>query len=160
MRDFRLLLCVDGSGAALEAARFALDLAGEHGGEIRAVSVIENGDTARRLGLRRTAGEPAREPASERLANDTRAVLERIASMGAQRGVPVEIETLEGDALGEILADARRWEPELVLIGRTGRSGPGSPMLGSLGLQLLEFAEWPVVVVPETRTRSARQPGD
>ncbi len=79
--------------------------------------------------------------------------------MGAQRGVSVETATLEGDPLREILEDARRWQPELVLIGRTGRAGPGSPMLGSLALQLLEFTEWPVVVVPEAGARSAAQRG-
>lgn len=151
--DFRLLLCVDGSQAALEAARFALDLASEHGGEIRAVSVLEDDETARRLERQ----DRSRAPASERLAHSVRVVLERIAAMAADRGVPVETQMLEGEPLREIMRDARAWSPELIIIGRTGRSGPGSPMLGSLAMQLLEFTEWPVVVVPEADPSSRRR---
>jgi len=56
---------------------------------------------------------------------------------------------LRGDPLRAILEDAREWQPDLILVGRTGRSGPGSPMVGSLAMHLIEFTEWPVVVVPE-----------
>lgn len=48
------------------------------------------------------------------------------------------------------LADAHSWHPDYVVIGRTGRSGPGSPMVGSLAVHLLEFTDWPVIVVPES----------
>jgi hypothetical protein len=34
------------------------------------------------------------------------------------------------------------------VIGRTGRRGPASPLLGSLAAHVLEFAERPVLVTP------------
>lgn len=146
MSGFRLLVCLDTSKAALQAARLATRLAAEHGGRIRAVSVVEDGDTARRID---SHGRHER-PASERLQQGVRAVLDRVTAMGDDQGVAVEPAILEGDPLRAILTEAERWGPDLIVIGRTGRSGPGSPMIGSLAMHLVEFTEWPVVVVPAT----------
>lgn len=148
MSGFRLLVCVDNSPAALAAARLALDLVQKHGGAVRAVSVVEDSEAARLLnrGRRRSSS------VSARLKQGGRAVLDRVESMGERRDLSVETEILEGTALDRIMTDARRWNPDFILIGRSGRSGPGSPMLGSLAMQVVEFAEWPVVVVPETKT--------
>jgi len=84
-----------------------------------------------------------------------RAMLDRVVAMGADRGVHVDSVLLAGDPLRAILADARAWSPDFVVIGRTGRTGPGSPMIGSLATQVIEFAEWPVVVVPRTARAAA-----
>lgn len=145
MTAARLLVCVDGSRPALAAARLALAMAEESGGAVRVVSVLEHGEADRRLDARGRLDRPA----AARRTSDVRALLARVSSMGAQRGVPVETRVLEGDPLGAILRDARAWRPDLVLVGRTGRSGPGSPMIGSLAVHLVEFSEWPVVVVPD-----------
>lgn len=58
MSELRLLVCVDTSRAALAAARLAVRLAAEHGGRIRAVSVVEDGDTARQLDARGATPAP------------------------------------------------------------------------------------------------------
>lgn len=131
MTGFHLLVCVDGSVAALAAVRLAIDLVARHGGDVRAVSVLPGDGPGRR-------GQ-----------HDVAVVLARVARMAADRDVPIDTEMLSGDPLRAIVRDARAWQPDLVLVGRTGRSGPGSPMLGSLAMHLVEFAEWPVVVVPE-----------
>lgn len=131
MAGFHLFVCVDGSVAALAAVRLAIDLVARHGGDVRAVSVLP-GDGPGRRGAR-----------------DVGVVLDRVARMATERDVAIETEMLTGDPLRAIVRDARAWHPDLVLIGRTGRSGPGSPMVGSLAMHLVEFAEWPVVVVPE-----------
>lgn len=143
----RLLLCVDGSRAALAAARLAVEMASEGSGALRVVTVVEDGDTARRLDAR---GRHVR-PAADRIEQSARAMLVRVAAMGAEKGVDVEVGLLAGDALRAILRDAREWRPDLIVVGRTGRSGPGSPMVGSLAMHLIEFTEWPVLVVPVAR---------
>jgi nucleotide-binding universal stress UspA family protein len=146
MSGLRLLVCVDGSRAAIQAARLALQLVADHGGEVLAVSVLTETETARRIDARGRPGRPAR----ERIARSARAVLDRVAAMAADDGVTVATELVEGDPLRTILARSRDWRPDMLLIGRTGRSGPGSPVLGSLALTVVEFADRPVVVVPET----------
>ena len=126
MSEMRLFVCVDSSPGALAAARLALAMAQQHGGVVRAVSVLEN----------------------ERLERGARSMLDRIGAMAAERGIRIETEMRAGDALGELMKDARRWGPDFVLIGRTARSGPGSPMLGSLAMHVIEFSDWPVIAVP------------
>ncbi len=141
----RFLVCVDGSRAALSAARLAVSMAADQGGMVRAVAVIENGDALQRLDA------PGRQerPAADRLERSARSMLQRVVSIGQGQDVRVETGLLRGDPLRAILRDARDWRPDLVVIGRTGRSGPGSPMVGSLAMHLVEFTEWPVVVVPD-----------
>lgn len=145
MSGFRLFVCLDNSMAALAAGRLALELAATYGGVVRAASVV--GGEGGVVGL---PGSPSLDPgAVARLQNGLRSTLQRFEAMGRERSVTVETDLLHGDPLREILRDARSWHPDLVLIGRTRRAGPGSPMLGSLAMQVVEFADWPVIVVPE-----------
>lgn len=53
-----------------------------------------------------------------------------------------------GEAFAEILREARAFRPDFVVIGRTRGLGPGPTVIGTVTAQLLEFAEWPVIVVP------------
>lgn len=145
MSGFRLLVCLDASRAALAAARLAVAMTADHGGEIRAVSVLEDDETARRLDARTAEGRPT----AERLERAARSMLERVAAMGADQRVTVTTELLHGDPLRTVLHAARAWRPDLIIVGRTGRSGPASPMVGSLAMHLVEFADWPVVIVPD-----------
>ncbi|HYM96394.1 MAG TPA: universal stress protein, partial [Candidatus Sulfotelmatobacter sp.] len=74
MLTARLLLCVDGSRASLEAGRAAIDLARQWGSHLRVIYVVENAELdgspdADLLGQMRESG---------------RAILARIAAM-AQR---------------------------------------------------------------------------
>lgn len=140
----RLLVCVDGSRTALHAARLAIRLAAEHGGVVRVLSVVDDGDLARQLDARGLPGSPA----GQRFARDVRAMLDRVAALAADREVDVVTAVLEGDPLRAVLRDADDWRPDLVLVGRTGRSGPGSPLVGSLAMHLVEFSDWPVTIVP------------
>lgn len=107
---------------------------------------LDHHETTRELDARSRPGRPA----SERVAEGIRSVLDRVVAIAGDAGADAATELLEGDPLRAIMRDARNWQPDLVLIGRPGRSGPGSPMVGSLAMHLIEFAEWPVVVVPET----------
>ena len=111
MSGFRLLVCVDGSAAALEAARLAIRLAAEHGGEVLAVSVLADGEAARRIDAR---GRPGR-PTGERIAQGLRAVLDRVAALATEQGVAVTTELLEGDPLRTLVRRGRQWEPDMVL---------------------------------------------
>jgi nucleotide-binding universal stress UspA family protein len=134
----RILVCVDGSRASLEAARAAIDLAAGWQSEVRAVFVIETGDVD---------GKP--DPAAvERMRESGRAILRRIAQMGELKAVTVAQELLEGIPFEAILNEARGWKADVIVMGRTGRTGPGRALLGSEAERVLEFTERPVLVVP------------
>jgi hypothetical protein len=50
---------------------------------------------------------------------------------------------------------ARFWPADLVVMGRSDRHGPSSPYLGGVTEHVLEFANCPVLVVPQTPPREA-----
>lgn len=147
----RVMLCVDGSVAGMAAARFAMRLAAEGEGEVLAVCAADGGEVAERIDALTGRAAPARrpgEPAARRLERTAAAMLARVEALGREGGVPVTSVQRQGRPLDVILREAARWQPDVVVVGRTGRRGPASTVLGSVTAQVLEFSEWPVVVVP------------
>lgn len=140
METGRLLVCVDGSHASLEAARLAVDLARRWHSQVRAVYVVE----AKEL-------DGSADPNTlKRLRESGRAILSRIAGIGTDNGVHVEQAVFEGIPFEVILDDARHWRADLIIMGRTGRTGPGRALLGSEAERVLEFSDRPVLIVPTT----------
>lgn len=138
----KLLVCVDGSRASLEAARVGIELAAGWHSEVRAVYVVETSEN-----------DGAPDPALvARLRESGRAILSRIAGIGAAKGVKVVQELLEGEPFDAILGDARTWQADMIVMGRTGRTGPGRALLGSAAERVLEFTERPVLIVPTLET--------
>lgn len=146
METARILVCTDGSRASLEAARQAIDLARRWRSELRAVYVIEHADLD---------GEADADVVA-RLRESGRAILERIATMAAAQGVRVDGVLLEGVVFDVILEDARAWKADLIVMGRTGRTGPGRALLGSEAERVLEFSDRPVLIVPTTEAAELR----
>lgn len=138
METGRLLVCVDGSRASLEAARLTVDLAKRWHSLVRALYVVE---------LKELDGSADHDAAS-RLRESAHAILSRIAGIGAKDGVNVEQSVLEGVPFEVILDVARDWKADLIIMGRTGRTGPGRALLGSEAERVLEFSDRPVLIVP------------
>lgn len=141
----RVLVCVDGSAAALAAASLAIDLASGWGSRVRAVYVVGDLDAAAQIDA---AAPRGRAPAEGRLELVGSEVLARVDRLGRQAAVATDTVLRRGEAFSEILREARAFGPDIVVIGRTRRLGPGPIVLGTVTAQLLEFAEWPVIVVP------------
>jgi nucleotide-binding universal stress UspA family protein len=140
MEVARILVCVDGSRASLEAARGCIDLAARWHSRMRAVYVVEREDID-------GGGEAVR---VERLRRSGESFLARIVALGEERGLEVERAVLEGVPFEVILDDARRWKADLIVMGRMGRAGPGRALLGSEAERVLEFTDRPVLIVPTT----------
>ena len=143
MEPAKLLVCVDGPRASLEAARLAIDLARRWKSRIRAVYVLETGEL-------NGATDPE---LVARLREGGLSILARIVSLGAAEGVAVDQAVLEGVPFDVILADARAWGADMIVMGRTGRTGPGRALLGSEAERVLEFSDRPVLIVPTTEVR-------
>lgn len=126
----RILVAVDDSAPALAAAHFAIDLAGSLGAAVDVVTVVE----------------PPHDPS---------VVLGHVRAIAERAGVPVDIASLRGDRPFEaVLAAARERGDDLIVMGRTSRRSSGRPYVGSQTEHVLEFADIPVVVVPDTPERS------
>jgi nucleotide-binding universal stress UspA family protein len=137
----RILLAVDDSAPSIAATRVAVALAAALGARLRAVTVV--------------AGEvpPGPGPGSDRgRADSSAAVLRHVGRAAARSGIAAEGVALTGRPAMVILDQAAAWSADLIVVGRSARRGPAAH-LGSQALQLLEFAEVPVLVVPYARAR-------
>jgi nucleotide-binding universal stress UspA family protein len=134
-----ILVAVDDTAAALAAARLAVNLAASCGATVHAIAVSPQTDFS----------EPDdRTGGTDRAAS---AVLDYVARLARQSGVQFESAVRRGEPAVRILAHAREVEADIVVLGRSGLAGFGQPYIGSQTRQVLEFAEWPVVVVPAAR---------
>jgi nucleotide-binding universal stress UspA family protein len=139
-----LLLCVDGSPASIAATRVALRVARDGNARVHAIFVVEDSGLA---ALVDKAIDGHR--SGDRLVEAGTALLARVRSMAAREGVEIECATAGGEPFEQILARADSLRPEFIVMGRTGRRGPGRALLGSEVERVLEFSDWPVIVVPE-----------
>ena len=134
----RILVAVDDSPAALLAATIAADLAGGWSAALLAVTVVSDHAIDRAL----------REGASTRRESGADALLKHVRRIGRQHGIEAEIRRLSGRPFRQILDATESWRAELIVIGRSDRTGPASPYLGSVAAHVLEFSPCPVLVVP------------
>lgn len=144
-RPERILLCVDGSPAGIQAARTAVAFAQSWGARLRAICVVRDAALAHVLDAAADAGL---EPATRRVVSEARNLLRFVEELARTAGVTVESDVLDGDPVEEILRDAHAHRPDLVVMGRARRVGPGPVVVGSVTEHVLEFADWPVIVVP------------
>lgn len=140
----RLLVAVDDSPASLEAIRMAVDLAAGWGATLRAVTVVEDHALAAALAAARIQPRD--------VTGRVPPILARVAELAGNRHVAVQTVVEEGEPFERILEQARTWRADLIVMGRSDRRGPRSPYLGSEAARVLEFSEWPVLVVPQRAT--------
>jgi len=152
----RVLVCVDGSPAGIEAARTAIAFCQAWGVGLRAICVVRDSLMARALDA---ATDASLEPAAGRIVAEGHNLLRFVQDLARPQGVVVEVQLLDGDAVEEILRDAAEHHPDLVVMGRARRAGPGPVIVGSVTEHVLEFAEWPVLVVPAPAARTGARSG-
>jgi len=139
----RILVAVDDSPAALAAVRTAIGLGDLSGARLRFVHILGDGELVRSLARMGHDGELAlrRSKAAE-------ALLRHVGAQADRAGVPADTACREGEPAGLLLAEAREWGADLVVIGRSDVRGAGQASVGAVTRQLLEFTEIPVLVVP------------
>ncbi len=121
----RVLVAVDDSAPALAAAALAIEFAKAQPTELNFVSVAEPGINAD-------------------------SILNHVASLAERAGVTATITAIAGgQAFEALLSAARRWEADVIVMGRSDVRRPGQRYLGSQTEHLLEFTDIPVLVVPE-----------
>jgi nucleotide-binding universal stress UspA family protein len=136
-----IVIATDGSGSALEAVDFGLELAHEQGAEVAFVHVTMPIEWAvypfGPLDRIPAAAPPVEE--DEAIA----AALERAAAAG----VTAQAASLLGDPVTEVPAYADSMNADLIVIGSRGLGGVTSALLGSVSKGVLKHAGCPVLVV-------------
>jgi nucleotide-binding universal stress UspA family protein len=80
------------------------------------------------------------------------AALEALVAGAAPHGVSVTPKVVEGRVITELLARARSWPAELIVMGTHGRGGFERWVLGSVTEKVLRQAPCPVLTVPPPAT--------
>ena len=136
-----VLVGVDGSPESGAALKYAVAEANRRGARLRVVSTYFPEYSVHGRTQPVTASETAIEVDLEK---ETRRMVED-ALAGEAVQPPVEIVVAAGPAAG-VLIDRSR-EVDVLVLGHRGRGGFASMLLGSVGLQCVQHAHCPVIVV-------------
>lgn len=140
----RILVPVDGSETSDSALHEAIRFAQQHNSLLKLVHVIEDArffdaegmvDYATLQDMARRSGEQ---------------VLSRAAAAAQQAGQTAETDLLEPDGRRVeelIVAEARRWMADLIVIGTHGRSGVSRLLFGSVAEGVVRGAHTPILLI-------------
>jgi nucleotide-binding universal stress UspA family protein len=135
----RILIALDDSAIAAHAVEVGTELAAALKARAALVYVVEPG-----LAFEPDGGIPA----AELLAALKRECQAFLAAAAQRSGEPPPWQFLrEGKPADEILAAAREWEADAIVIGTHGRSGMSRLVLGSTAESVVRQALCPVLVV-------------
>lgn len=145
----RIIVGLDGSGAAALAARWAAEAVRDSGGEVLAVygmgappnPVLQAAeDAGYGLGFLHSWSADESEESS-------RLVEEWCQPLG-EAGVPYRAVVVHADPIPALLDTARREDADLIVVGHDGDTGFLHRLFGGLSEHLVDHAKRPVVVVP------------
>jgi len=132
-----ILVPSDGSKTAQKAAVYAVDLAGQLGAKVFAVSVID-----KRLFMGQTI--PASkmpkhitEPVEDYLQSVAGEYLGEVKKLCDKNGVEVKLSIRIGYPVEEILKEARKTKADLIVMGSRGRSALSATVLGSVSYGII-----------------------
>lgn len=137
-----IVVGIDGSDAAVEAARWAVKEAVHHDVPLRLVYVIQSGEPQGASGHHRPVddGDPA---------NSLRAACAAVAATGLQ--VHVDTDVLCDDV--ELALIAESGKASLLCVGSTGVGRVARAVVGSTAATLAEYARCPVAIVRSIQDR-------
>ncbi len=138
-----ILVPVDGSKGAADAARFAAGLARDAGATLTLLYVYD-APTVAQLGLRALSRD---EIDRARLEVSRGSFEGAVAAMGDVRPPEARREVGVGPPAAEIVAWADQYHPDLIVIGSRGLSPVRGIMLGSVSDWVTRHAPCPVTVV-------------
>jgi nucleotide-binding universal stress UspA family protein len=135
----RLLVCTDGSPESQGAIGEALVLARLCGSKVYLLQVLE---TSSYFEVQAT-------DLLARLEEEIRTQLESIKAEAAGKGVTLETRVRRSaSAYAAILEEAKEVQPELIIMGRYGRTGLARLMVGSVTARVIGYSPFKVLVVP------------
>jgi nucleotide-binding universal stress UspA family protein len=137
----RIAVGVDGSPAAAAAAEWAAALAVPTSADVWAVHAADTGPAFAAAGLDHAAYNRAMHRLSQTLEHEWSAPL-RAA------GIPYQTILEEGGAATVLLDAARRYDIDLIVVGRRGVDDFPGLAMGSVAHRVVAFGRCPTVVVP------------
>jgi len=151
----RILVPVDGSATANKGLHEAIELAKAQGASIRLVHVADEHSIAM-MGIESAAGL---DELMRSVAASGRNILrnaERVVRRAGLEPTALMLETLTGPVSDPIVAEAKKWRADLIVIGTHGRRGVRRLLMGSDAEQIVRLSPVPVLLV--RATESAKKP--
>lgn len=139
----KILVAVDGSKGALNAAQLAAKLAKNEGAEILVLHVV---DKAIIQEMEKLMGQPPQALEKE-MEEQAWALLHSTEIMLKEYRVPVKLLFKEGTPYQEIIGTAEEEGVDLIVLGKLGKRGERKILMGSSVLRVMEFSTLPVLVV-------------
>jgi nucleotide-binding universal stress UspA family protein len=93
---------------------------------------------------------PGRRQAEELSAGLARAYLEGVGAGLQERGIPVRVDTVEGQAHPQIVQFAEENEVDLIVISTRGQSGMSRWLMGSVADRVVRGSTVPVLLIRVT----------
>ena len=142
----RIVIAVDGSEAARDAARFAIGLAGRLGLGLAALRVVDVDRYASEF-------EAVRETVTRELEAGAEKILAEVRDLAREAGLDLEPVVRHGDSSREIIRYAQEnLDVVLIVLGASGRRRLGRQMIGSTAervvRQVARDLPCPVLVAP------------
>jgi nucleotide-binding universal stress UspA family protein len=141
----KILVPVDGSETSTRGLNEAIKIAKAQGSQLRLVHIVNEFI----LDVTYSAGFFPQN-LIESLVKAGRSVLDAAESAAKKEGVKVEsvlLESIGGVAADLILAQAKTWQPDLIVMGTHGRRGLARVALGSDAENVVRAATVPVMLV-------------
>ena len=145
----RILVPVDGSPTSTAGLNEALRLARNQKARVRLVHIVDEVTI-----FASSEGGLNIEPVIESLKSGGKLILARTAKLAAARGVRAETEMVENatSRVADVLvARARRWRADLIVMGTHGRRGVNRLVLGSDADLVVRNSPVPVLLVRSAR---------
>lgn len=140
----RILVPVDGSDHAREAAEHAIDLAEQCGATLHVMSVVWTGTPYAGW---EAPGLPQTDLISS-LEEQAQRVIDEVVDLAERSGIEsVEVLEASEQVAARILAYADQADVDLIVMGTHGRSGIARFLLGSVAEHVLRQANVPVMTV-------------
>ncbi|WNG41023.1 universal stress protein [Archangium violaceum] len=137
----RILVAVDSTDVAREAARMALDLGGRVNARVTLVHVLPPSIAE---------GETADFAAFERACEDyASGLLTEMRQLTGRSGPQTEVTVLHGEPAEAISKAAEAEDVDLVIVGTRARGALARTLMGSVADTLLRQCPKPLMVVPE-----------
>ena len=137
----RIMVTVDGSNTSIVALKEAIQLAKDQKAKLRIIHVVEDmyeGDTDRDMliAVRKAEGQK---------------ILNEMKEIARQSNVDFETHlagfTSSGRVSEQIVAEAKAWHADLIVIGTHGRHGFSHILLGSVAEGVIRLATTPVLLI-------------
>ena len=121
----KILIATDGSEAAMDAARYAFQIAGAMGLGLVGLRVVDIDRYA-------SEWETVRETVAEELEEHARRILGELADEAGKNGLEIDLQVRHGDSSREIIRFAQEDKDiALIVLGATGRRRLGRQLIGS-----------------------------